>query len=371
MHDRTALAGRLGAPLPTAVRVHLDQLTDRTGILQHAIGWAGDPQHGYCADDVARALELDLMQSRALGWTAVAHRARSNLRFLRDGYRPADRWFSNFRRVGGEWLPDPGSEDCQGRVALALGSVLAWCPEPRLVELARALLIDFVASVDRLGAPRAIASTVLGLELAMDGGLPGIRETHARLAGRLMAAFAPVTDPEWLWPESTLTYENALLPRALISAGGRLGLPEMTATGLRSLDWLIDRQTAPEGHLSLVGNGWWPRGGPRSRFDQQPIDATALLRACATALDATGQHKYRHTMELTYAWFLGANDAGVALADPARGAGCDGLSPHGVNSNHGAESTLMWLIAVEQMRLLRSSLVMRADDGQARQAFLA
>ena len=42
-------------------------------------------------------------------------------------------------------------------------------------------------------------------------------------------------------------------------------------------------------------------------------------------------------------WFLGENDLGVAVADPARGAGYDGLTPDGVNTNQGAESTLMWL----------------------------
>ena len=35
----------------------------------------------------------------------------------------------------------------------------------------------------------------------------------------------------------------------------------MVESGLRSLDWLIDAQTAPDGHLSPIGNGWWPRGG--------------------------------------------------------------------------------------------------------------
>ncbi|MGO9181023.1 MAG: hypothetical protein ACLQHS_17445, partial [Candidatus Limnocylindrales bacterium] len=42
----------------------------------------------------------------------------------------------------------------------------------------------------------------------------------------------------------------------------------------------------------------------------------------------------------------------VAVADPARGACHDGLTPDGVNANQGAESTLMWLTAVERMRAL-------------------
>jgi hypothetical protein len=60
-------------------------------------------------------------------------------------------------------------------------------------------------------------------------------------------------------------------------------------------------------------------------------------------------------MERSYAWFLGANDLGLSLADPARGACFDGLSAAGVNRNEGAESTLMWLIAAEHIRAQRDS----------------
>jgi hypothetical protein len=43
----------------------------------------------------------------------------------------------------------------------------------------------------------------------------------------------------------------------------------------------------------------------------------------------------------------------VTIADPARGAGADGLTPDGINVNEGAESTLMWLTALEHIRALR------------------
>jgi hypothetical protein len=60
-------------------------------------------------------------------------------------------------------------------------------------------------------------------------------------------------------------------------------------------------------------------------------------------------------VERAYAWFLGANDVGVPVADPDRGASFDGLTPTGVNTNQGAESTLMWLTAVEHVRALREA----------------
>ena len=55
---------------------------------------------------------------------------------------------------------------------------------------------------------------------------------------------------------------------------------------------------------------------------------------------------------MTYAWFLGDNLLGLRLADTSSGGCFDALTPNGVNQNQGAESTLMWLTALEHMRTL-------------------
>ena len=62
-----------------------------------------------------------------------------------------------------------------------------------------------------------------------------------------------------------LTYENALLARAMITGGTYLGAAEMVHIGCRVLDWLIEARTASDGYLTTIGNqGWWPRDGVRS-----------------------------------------------------------------------------------------------------------
>ena len=58
---------------------------------------------------------------------------------------------------------------------------------------------------------------------------------------------------------------------------------------------------------------------------------------------------------MAYGWFLGDNDMSVPVAIPATGGCHDGLTPGGVNLNQGAESTLMWLTALEHMRRLRAA----------------
>ena len=331
-------------------------MTDRIGILQHAIGSRPDPAHGYCVDDVARALQVDLLHGRTLGWAAVTDSAERGLQFLGDAFDPTGGRFRNFRSIDGAWIGGLGSDDSYGRAVLALGDTIATSPDRQLRDTAAALLSRALPAAHELTSPRAEASVVLGCAAVVEsvsGHQAGV--TLALLATRLHDRFRDRATADWPWPEASVTYENAVLPRALIVAGRVLDSEPMVETGLRSLDWLIDAQTAPDGHLSPVGNGWWPRGGPISRFDQQPIEATALLLGAQAALLVTGGDRYRTAMESAYGWFLGANDLGLYVADPTRGACCDGLEPDGVNLNEGAESTLMWLMAAEHIRAIRET----------------
>ena len=337
-------------------RLHLDALTDGVGIFQHAIGSRPDPAHGYCVDDVARALQVDLLHGRVLGWADVAGSAWRGLGFLTDAFDPSLGRFRNFRSVDGAWDGGGGSEDCHGRAMLALGDVISAAPDARLAEGAHALFIRALPATHAFSSPRAEASVILGCAATLEttpGGSP--RAMLELLATRLHGRFRLRAAAGWPWPEETLTYENALLPRALIVAGRRLHAEEMTLAGLAALDWLTAHQTSRAGNLSPIGNGWWSRDGERSQFDQQPIEATALLLAAEAAHGVAHDPRYLATMELAYGWFLGANDLGLDVAVPRRGACRDGLTPHGVNRNEGAESTLMWLTAAEHIRAVRDA----------------
>jgi len=343
------------APLHPVSRRHLDILTDGVGIMQHAIGSRPDPVHGSCTDDVARALRVDLLHQRELGWAAVADSAWRNLRFLGDAFDASTGRFRNLRHVDGSWLDGPGSEDSNGRAMLALGETIAGAPDVGMVAFAASLFAQALPAAQGSAALRARSSVLLGCDAAMRAAPTRSTDVAYRLlADQLRSTFQPHATSTWPWPEPRLTYENALPVQALIVAGRSLGSGQMLDLGLDLLDWLIEVQTAPAGHFSPIGNGWWPAGGEKARFDQQPIEATALLLAAESAYGATGEARYRTAMERAYAWFLGGNDLGLWIADPERGAGCDGLTTRGVNTNQGAESTLMWLMALEQIRAIRA-----------------
>ena len=354
------------APLFPVSRRHLDALSTEIGIMQHAQLSQPDPDHGYCTDDVARALLVDLLHQRELGWKAVEASAARNVRFMAEAYEPASGRFRNLRREDGRWLDAPSSEDADARALQALAETIASAPPGPVRETALTLFTRALPGASQVAHLRPLATLVLACDAAAGAGLRGEVAAIGEQAGRaLWQLFEPTAaaevgqdgpenDAVWPWPEDVVTYENELPARALIVGGLRLAKPRMVREGLRVLDWLISAQTAPAGHLRTVGNdGWWPRGGPAARFDQQAISTTSLLLAADTAFEATGLARYEDAMEMAYGWFVGRNDARAWVAEPSSGACGDGIGPAGVSRNQGAESTLMWLMALEHMRAAR------------------
>ena len=146
-------------------------------------------------------------------------------------------------------------------------------------------------------------------------------------------------DEAWPWPESRLTYANAVVPEALIVIGTALDDDATLQKGLSLLTWLVEQETRGT-HLSVTPAGGWVTGEARPAFDQQPIEVAALAEACFRAWDLTREPSWAFVMDRCVAWFLGWNDSGLALFDPTTGGGYDGLLADCVNLNEGAESTL-------------------------------
>ena len=307
---------------------------------------------------------VDLAHARVLGWDAVSSSAWQSLRFMRDAFDPVSGRFRNFRDADGTWLDATGSEDSHGRALLTLGVAVRDHPEAEFGANARMLFGVALPAASRLHALRATASTVLGCAAALDGpGLdPGLRDAATARwpssPSRLRNAFAPAArDRGWPWPEPVLTYENALLPRALIVAGARTGDPGLSRLGLDALDWLNAVQTNVDGAFSPIGSdGFWRRGGPRARYDQQPIEATSMILAAEVAHSQTGERRYLDDRGTRLRVVPRRERRGRRVADPATGGCFDGLEPAGVNRNQGAESTLMWLLALEHVRAIRRAV---------------
>jgi hypothetical protein len=333
-----------GAParydhIPSPPFTHLRRLTDAGGVYEHARGTTPRREHGYCLDDVARALVVVCRESGPEHDDLREHYLLFVLAAQDDDGR-----FRNRRGTDLRFRGAPCVEDCWGR---ALGGLGAAAGDPR------ALAAFDRGARWRSPSPRAMAFAALGAAEVLS-----VQPMHAGALDLLDAATTVIGMPapraEWPWPEPRLAYANAVLPEALLVAGAALDVSAMIADGLRLLAWLIDVQTH-HGHLSLVpaaGRGPFDRG---PGYDQQPIEAAALADACARAYRITGQKRWLDGIFRAADWFLGANDTARPLYDPVSGGGCDGLERHGRNENQGAESTLALVSTLQQARALLTS----------------
>ena len=116
-------------------------------------------------------------------------------------------------------------------------------------------------------------------------------------------------------------------------------------------------QTTEAGHFRPIGsNGFYPRDGQRAKFDQQPIEAAVTVSACLQAFVCAPDEFWLSEARKAFEWFLGRNDLGRPLYDAATGGCYDALHVDRVNLNQGAESTLAFLLALQEMRLAESAM---------------
>jgi hypothetical protein len=176
-----------------------------------------------------------------------------------------------------------------------------------------------------------------------------IRDT---LVARLVEGFEQCASAGWPWCEETVTYDNAKLAQALIISGADTGQEKTIETGIKALRWLADVQTTKEGYFRPIGcHGFYKRGEERANFDQQPIEAHAMVSACLDAYRVTADVFWYEQASRAFDWFLGWNDLGLELYSPSSGGCYDGLHVDRVNQNQGAESTLAFLLSLAEMRL--------------------
>ncbi|MCD6430904.1 MAG: glycosyltransferase family 4 protein [Deltaproteobacteria bacterium] len=343
---------RILGVMPEINLQHMLIMTDSTGILQHAKYSIPDRTHGYCVDDNARALIVAAMYYALRQDNDVIPQIQTYLSFLHDSFNPEKGRFRNFMSYDRRWLEESGSEDSHGRSLWGLGVAIQHAPYDSIRNMAVRLFLDGLPVVKSFKSPRSWAFVIIALHAYMEvfGGDATARRLRAQLAKKLFALFQKGSSPDWLWCEDKLTYANAKLPHALILAGQWIPNPEMFKMGIDSLAWLLEKQQAPEGHLSVVGNlNWHNKNGLSSNFDQQPIEVMCLIDACAEAFRSTGEMKWIDQGHRCLGWFLGSNDLNEQIYDFKTGGCCDGLQPTGINANQGAESTLSWLISLLSM----------------------
>lgn len=296
--------------LPPLRLDHIVHMSDNTGIFQHAIFNVPDFHHGYCTDDNARAFILcnlldelggEPLEENLNGFTTTY------LAFLASALNRDTGRFRNFMSHGRQWLEDAGSEDSHGRALWALGVGSARSRNEGRGRLSAQLFERGLSAATSFTSPRAWAFTLLGIDEYVRR-CPDSLEARAvrqTLAGQLVALWKSCATENWPWFEASATYDNARLCQALILSGMRMAHTESVEIGLKSLRWLASLQKTQAGHFRPIGsNGFYVRDGARADFDQQPVEAQAMVCASLEAFRATKDSSWLIEARRAFEWFL-------------------------------------------------------------------
>ncbi len=342
--------------LPDIKLDHMKAFTDDTGILQHATYTIPDRTHGYCTDDNARALLVATMGYKYMPTNDSGLDVLSGhyLGFLLYAYNEKNRRFRNFMTYSRQWREEIGSEDAHGRALWCLGKAVDFLDDPGYLAMSTTLFNKALKASEDFQSPRAVAFCLVGIHAYLHkfSGDSDVRRIRKVLAERLFNQFNNNATDNWPWPENALNYANGKLPHALLLSGRRMQRNDMIIMGLNALNWLLAVQIEDNHFVPIGSNGWYEKSGPRARFDQQPVEANAMVEACIEAFHVTRDRIWFEHAVTCFNWFLGHNDLNMSLYDPKTGGCRDGLMADGINQNQGAESSLAWLLSLMALQKL-------------------
>jgi len=332
--------------LPPFSLVHINRLTDDTGIIQHAKYGIPNLKEGYCLDDNARALLMVLMAFRQMKDDRALELSPIYLSYIHY-MQNTDGTFRNFMSFNRNFLDKVGSEDSFGRTIWALGYLIGNAPNDAYFQAGSGVFFHAAPNFEKLKSIRGIANAMIGIcyYLKTNPSDDSMTERLRNMAFKLITHYNENKSPDWLWFESLLAYDNGILPLALLHAAGILNDDRVTDVAIATMDFLTTH-TMKDDYLSIIGNEkWYKKEGVRSVFAQQPIDAMAMVLMYHQAYHLTKDKDYLKKLYTSFLWFLGENDLRMSLYDFETKGCCDGFESYGVNRNQGAESSLAYLIS--------------------------
>jgi len=344
------ISERHGPAFPAITLNAIERMTDNCGIFQHSRFAVPDRTHGYCVDDNARALILcnDVIRRGMLG-ADIERLHAIYAGFVLHSFDVGSGQFRNFMDYSRNWTAGEPSEDSQGRTFWALGHAAATPQCAGNSGWAATLLKQATSRAEQIISPRAKALIILGCAELMQSEHACVRynDLMQRFADELCGQLVRSRSEGWDWLEDTLSYDNGRIPQAMLVAGRLSGSPMLAPSALSSLAWLCDIQLIDHGMFAPVGSESFGRvRQPPLPYDQQPIEAAAMLDACFEAYKTTRDRIWWRRAKTVFSWFYGLNSHDLSLVDPITGQCHDGLNRSGLNLNSGAESLLAFQMAV-------------------------
>jgi len=325
---------------------HIRKLTDSTGIISHAVFGFPNLKNGYRLEDNSRALYATTMayrQSHKIFLKSLMTTYLSFIQFMQN----SDGTFKHQLMYNRERKDENGSDECFGTVLWALGCLINNPPDYGFLEGAKDIFKKALTITEKICQIRGMAYSIIGLCHYLETyKIDQITsERLYSLLDKLIAFYRTNKKDNWKWFEPKISYDNAVLPLALMSAGELMQDEKSKIIAFESMRFLTDIVII-DGQLSLIGNKkWYKKDGERSVFDQLPVDAMGLILLYKKAFELTKNQRFYQLMQICFNWFFGKNDLHVPLYE-SNTKGCyDGLQEKGVNRNQGAESSLAFVIS--------------------------
>ena len=331
--------------LPPLKMDYLRSFTDDTGVFQHAKYCIPRRNEGYTTDDNARALIACIRYHRLKKDPEMKSLANVYLAFL-NHMQKTDGNFHNYLGYERVFLDVDGSEDCVGRTLWSCGSTINSALPKDMRMVAKDIFDRGLPWVWKTTSLRFCAFTIMGLSQYFQA-IPDsdLTANTAKLADNLVQHYQDKVKHDWHWFEPHLTYDNARLSQALFIAYRMVGNQKYLDVAKESMDFLLETQMVDDVFVPIGNDGWYKHGGNRAFYDQQPLEATAMVEAAVDAYYATKDKRYVQVANTAFGWFLGRNSGKLMVYNPETTGCFDGIHADRVNMNQGAESSISYLLA--------------------------
>lgn len=321
---------------------HIFHMTDDTGMFQHSVYGVPNLSKGYTSDDNARALIMAVKlydQYHIKKFERLIYKYASFLNHAQN----AGGTFRNFMGYNREFLEEEGSEDCFGRCLWALCYTFSASSTPQNVKKTVWKLIkQAMPNCPKIISPRAKAYVIIGLSY-----IEGEKSSYyiSKLATSLLNQYDIYKDDEWNWFEDSMTYCNAVLPLAMLTAYRVTKKDRYQQIGFESLKFL-ESKTFQKGYFKPIGcKGWLDKENEPANFDEQPVEACETALAFIEAYEISGDKIFLDRANTCVSWYYGNNSKNLSLIDDETGGCYDGIERDGLNLNQGAESLISFWIA--------------------------
>lgn len=336
--------------LPQVNTNHVQRMSRKWGIIQFSKGNRPDSSSGYTLDDTARAL-MAMCQVVVTGQGEIKENLiKAYLNFIRYCQQP-DGTFLNYVDRDKKFTSqnmDVGLEDSNGRAVCAIGYFLSCARHFPASWREEAEIVFEQASqfFDRINSPRSIAFMIKGVYYySRQYPSAKVDENIRLLTDKLVRYYRAAVDGEWRWFEPYLTYDNAVLPEAMLLAYRVIGKEEYKEIACEAFDFLLEK-VFTENQLRVISNqGWMHKGKETHGYGEQPVDVAGIVIALKTFFLVLKEEKYLRMQTDAFSWFLGNNQLHQIVYNPATGGCYDGLEEKNINLNQGAESTISYMMA--------------------------